>query len=554
MTGTLEAAPPPALQVSGLHVRYRGADRDAVRGVDLTVRPGETVALVGESGSGKTTLAHAVIRLLPAGAQITAGAVSVADDPVLTLSERRMRHIRGGRIGLVPQDPTVSLNPVHQIGRQLVEAVRAHRAVDAATARGIALELLAQVGFDHPEVRARQYPHQLSGGMRQRVLIGIAFAGRPDLLLADEPTSGLDVTVQKAVLDQIDTLVHERGTAVLLVTHDLGVAAERAQRIVVMYDGQVVEQGDAAELLSDPQHPYTRRLLAAAPSLRPARLSPSTTRPRPDTPAPAPAAPPFLLVDRVSRSFPATLPDGRRSILHAVRDVSFTVPAGSTFALVGESGSGKTTTARIVAMHERASSGLVRVGDTPITGLTGGGKRPVRRVVQMIHQNPFSSLDPRWTVQRIVAEPLRAWRIGTRAERTRQVVELLDRVGLPASVIDRRPVELSGGQRQRVAIARALSIRPPLLVLDEPVSALDVSVQAQVLQLLVDLQAELGTTYLFISHDLAVVRQISDAVGVMRAGRLVEAGPTAAVLREPQHAYTRALIDAIPRPTTGAPA
>ncbi|WP_420751704.1 dipeptide ABC transporter ATP-binding protein [Rhodococcus sp. O3] len=521
------------LEVRDLQVAYGSAREPvvAVDGVDLTVARGEVVAVVGESGSGKSTAAQAIIGLLAGTGRVTGGSVTFDGTRLNDLSERAFERIRGARIGFVPQDPTTSLNPVLRVGDQVAEVLRIHGLADRRTARIETLRILEEAGLDDPALRAKQYPQELSGGQRQRVLIGIALACRPDLVIADEPTSALDVTVQRRILDHLDARIAETGTAVLLITHDLGVAADRADRIVVMKGGRVVETGPAAQVLADPQQEYTRSLIAAAPSLAEA----------PDRPALREAAP-ILTVSNVSKTFHID----RKSALHAVRDVSFEVPRGGTLALVGESGSGKSTVSRIAIRLETPTSGEVRFDGDDITGFRGRALRALRRRVQIVHQNPYASLDPKLRIRDIVAEPLDAFGIGTRAERAEHVARLLDQVALSTAHLNRKPAELSGGQRQRVAIARALALQPDLLVLDEPVSALDVSVQAQILDLLTALQTELGLSYLFISHDLAVVRQISDTVAVMRAGRVVECGSTAEIFDNPQHEYTQTLLEAIP--------
>ncbi|MGW0018997.1 ABC transporter ATP-binding protein [Rhodococcus sp. NPDC003382] len=521
------------LEVRDLQVAYGSAREPvvAVDGVDLTVARGEVVAVVGESGSGKSTTAQAIIGLLAGTGRVTGGSVTFDGTRLNDLSERAFERIRGARIGFVPQDPTTSLNPVLRVGDQVAEVLRIHGLADRRTARIETLRILEEAGLDDPALRAKQYPQELSGGQRQRVLIGIALACRPDLVIADEPTSALDVTVQRRILDHLDARIAETGTAVLLITHDLGVAADRADRIVVMKSGRVVETGPAAQVLADPQHEYTRSLIAAAPSLADAPQRPALRK-----------AAPILTVSNVSRTFRID----RKSALHAVRDVSFEVPRGGTLSLVGESGSGKSTVSRIAIRLETPTSGEVRFDGDDITGLRGHALRALRRRVQIVHQNPYASLDPKLRIRDIVAEPLDAFGIGTRAERAEHVARLLDQVALSTAHLDRKPAELSGGQRQRVAIARALALQPDLLVLDEPVSALDVSVQAQILDLLTALQTELGLSYLFISHDLAVVRQISDTVAVMRAGRVVEYGSTAEIFDNPQHEYTQTLLEAIP--------
>jgi len=550
------------LELDGLAVAYRTArgDIDAVREVNLTVDPGETVAIVGESGSGKSTTVHAIIRLLPAAARIRAGAVRFEGQDLVAASDRQLRSVRGRRIGFVPQDPTVSLNPVVRIGDQVAEVLRAHGLADRRTAAVRAVEALERAGLPDAAVRARQYPHELSGGMRQRVLIAIAIIGDPALIIADEPTSALDVTVQRQILDHLDALKRERGASLLLITHDLGVAADRADRIVVMTDGRIVEQGTPAEVLRSPRHPYTRRLIAAAPSLN--TSTPDAEIPRRDaaeggadrrTDAAAPAivrgadspasVVPVLEVDGLVKEF--VLPGGG-AVQRAVDGVGFRVERGRTLALVGESGSGKTTTARLALRLTDPTAGRVRVDGVDVTALAGRPLRALRRRVQLVQQNPYAALNPRWSVETIVTDPLRAFGVGSRAGRRARAAELLDLVALPASALRRRPADLSGGQRQRVAIARALAIEPELLVLDEPVSALDVSIQHQILTLLTEIQREKGLGYLFISHDLAVVRQIAHTVGVMRRGRLVEIGEVDHVFASPAHEYTRSLLDAIP--------
>ncbi|NBH01668.1 ABC transporter ATP-binding protein [Amycolatopsis sp. SID8362] len=505
------------LRISDLAVSYRGVP--AVRDVGFDVGAGEVVAVVGESGSGKSTTAHAAIGLLPRGGRVDGGSITFDGRDLLSLSSRQWRSVRGREIALVPQDPAVSLNPVHRIGDQVAEVLKIHGLADRRTASLEAISLLERAGVPSPSLRARQYPHQLSGGLRQRVLIAAALAGQPKLIIADEPTSALDVTVQRRILDHLTSLAAESGTAILLITHDLGVAADRASRIVVLSEGSVVEEGPS--VVSAPTHPYTRQLIAAAPSLS------SPSRP------PAPAAEPLVSVRDLAKTF-----DGG---IRAVDGVSFDIPRGQTLALVGESGSGKSTTARMVLRLETPSAGSISFDGQDITTLSGPELRRLRRRMQIVYQNPYASLNPKFSIEDVVAEPLRAFGL----PRT-SVPSLLDQVALPSSVARRKPSELSGGQRQRVAIARALALRPDLVVCDEPVSALDVSVQAQILALLAELQSSLGLTYLFISHDLAVVRQLADQVGVMREGVLVELGPAARVLEEPEAEYTKELLAAIP--------
>ncbi|XVQ15767.1 dipeptide ABC transporter ATP-binding protein [Spirillospora sp. CA-255316] len=537
------------LEVAGLSVSYRTRTGvvSAVRDVALEVRPGEIVALVGESGSGKSTTAHAITRLLAGNAAIDAGRILFGDRDLTTLSERELRTVRGARIGLIPQDPAVSLNPVKRVGEQVAEVLRLHGLATRRSAPLEAVEVLRRAGLPDPRVRARQYPHELSGGMRQRALIAIAIAAGPELIVADEPTSALDVTVQRRILDHLQDLTGELGSAVLLVTHDLGVAADRADRIAVMSRGRVVEEGPAGRILGDPRDPYTRRLLRNAPSLAVAEPTP-----RPEGHAAAASAPaaseeaPLVVTEHLVKEFP--LPHGRGTArtVRAVDDVGLTIHRGRTLALVGESGSGKSTTARLVLRLVEPSSGRIVFDGDDVTAVRGNGLRRLRRRAQLIYQNPYASLDPRFSIGEVITEPLRAFRVGDRAARSARARELLDRVALPASTLDRRPAELSGGQRQRVAIARALALGPDLVVCDEPVSALDVSVQAQVLELLAELQDRTGVAYLFISHDLAVVRQIADRVAVMKDGRIVETGATGEIFAAPDHPYTRELLAAIP--------
>jgi len=529
------------LAVKDLQVDYRvaGGTVDALRGVDLDVAPGEVVAIVGESGSGKSTLAQAVIGLLPANGAVRAGSVTLDGDELLGRTDRQWRSVRGARIGLVPQDPGVSLNPVQKVGAQVGEVLRAHGLADRRSASVRAIELLARAGLPDPSVRAGQYPHELSGGMRQRALIAIAIAADPGLLIADEPTSALDATVARQILDHLDTLRAETGSALLLITHDLAVAADRADRIVVMSQGRIVEEGTTAGILAAPTHAYTRELLAAAPGLAVAD---------PPPPAPAPeGGTPVAEVRALVKDFPLPRTRGswRRETLRAVDDVSFAIGRGETLALVGESGSGKSTTARLLLRLADPTDGRVFLDGVDVTTVRGEPWRLLRRRAQLVYQNPYASLDPRFTVREVITEPLRAFRVGTASEQDARAAELVDRVALPAATLERRPVELSGGQRQRVAIARALALAPDLVVCDEPVSALDVSVQAQVLELLAELQERDGLAYLFISHDLAVVRRVAHRVGVMRDGRLLELRPTAELFDDPHHEYTRTLLAAI---------
>ncbi|MEJ3405140.1 ABC transporter ATP-binding protein [Rathayibacter sp. YIM 133350] len=534
-----------ALEVEGLSVGYarEGVTTTVVHEVGFSIRPGEVLALVGESGSGKTTTAQAVIGLLPANARRSSGRIVLGGTDISDWSQARLGTVRGARIGLIPQDPSASLNPVKPVGVQLGEALRIHTRMPRAVLRSRVLEALDRVGIDDPARRAKQYPHELSGGMRQRVLIASALALEPELVIADEPTSALDVTVQKRILDTIDELRRELGTAVLLVTHDLGVAAERADDIVVLQQGRIRQHGSVDAVLQRPEHPYVRRLFADAPSLsvppvRPPR-APLYLR---DAGAAAAENPYAVEVQGLVREH------GRgRTAFRAVDDVSLQVRRGTTHAIVGESGSGKTSIARAIAGFDVPTAGRVIIDGADATGLHGGELRRLRRSVQLVYQNPFGSLDPRQTVSAIVAEPLRNLGIG-RAQAAERAAELVDRVALDAALLFRRPRELSGGQRQRVAIARALALDPRILVLDEAVSALDVTVQARILELLDSLQTQLGLTYVFISHDLAVVRRIADTVSVFSRGRLVETGTAEQVFEAPEHDVTRDLLAAVPVP------
>jgi ABC-type glutathione transport system ATPase component len=530
------------VDIKGLDVGYvrRGKIQPAVVGLDLTVAPGEIAAIVGESGSGKTTTANAIIGLLPANGRITAGSAVVDGVQTAGAGERTLRRLRGSVVGLVPQDPMVGLNPTKRVGDQIAEAVRL-RGVAGPAVRAEVLEFLGEAGVPDPGLRARQYPHELSGGLRQRVLIAIALAGRPKLIIADEPTSALDVTVQKRILDHLGGLVREQGISLLIITHDLAIAADRADRVIVMQHGRKVEEGEPGALLDRPRENYTRRLIAAAPRLAHA----GRVLPRFDVRDQA-APEPILALTEVSKTFAAgDLRRGARGF-NALDRVNITVPRGQTHALVGESGCGKTTTLRIALGLEAATSGSVVLDGDEISGLSWRRLRPLRRKAQLVHQDPFATLDPKFTVGQSITEPLVSFRIGNRKSRDGRARELLDQVALPVSYLDRLPSELSGGQRQRVAIARALALRPDLIMLDEPVSALDVLVQEQILQLLADLQAALGLSYLFVSHDLAVVAELAHTVSVMSHGTVVEHGPVAQVFTNPTSAYTRDLIDAIP--------
>ncbi|TYR19902.1 ABC transporter ATP-binding protein [Corynebacterium urealyticum] len=567
----------PLLKVTDLAVTYNSAHGPvhAVTDVSFSVAPGRVTAIVGESGSGKSTSAMATMGLLPANASAS-GKIELNGQDLNRITQQQWRGVRGLKIGLIPQDPGTSLNPVKTIGDSVGEVLRIHRQAlgnpSTQERRATVIELLDAVGIDQPELRYDQYPHELSGGMRQRALIAAALATEPDLIIADEPTSALDVTVQQTILDLIDQLREDRGIGVLLITHDLAVASDRADELVVMQSGQVKEAGLTGRILGDPRHPYTRRLLDDAPGLtspvhQPARArkhagasTPGTAGPEtgapgsevePEGKSPATRAargskeptPPLLRVSSMSKRFH---PARSQEAFTAVDGVSFSVARGTTHAIVGQSGSGKSTLARMVCAFEDPSAGTAYLEGAAISELAEKDPRQLRRRVQMVYQNPYGSLDPRQSIGSAIAEPLRNLSSLSRTQIRAKVAEVLDQVSLPEALANRRAGELSGGQRQRVAIARAMVLEPELLVLDEAVSALDVTVQARILELLDELQEELDLTYLFISHDLAVVREISDTVSVMSKGRQVELGFTEEIFNDPQHDFTRQLLRAIP--------
>ena len=635
------------VSIEDLHteIKLRRSVVHAIDGVSLSVAAGECLGIVGESGSGKTMTALSVMRLLPGGGAITGGRISLAETEITALSEVQMQQVRGNAVGMVFQDPLTSLNPTMTIGDQIAESVRLHRGASKAAALERAVEVLGLVGMPRPAERVASFPHQLSGGMRQRVMIAIALACEPKLLIADEPTTALDVTIQKQILELIDSLRQRLGMAVILVTHDLGVIAGHADRVAVMYAGRIVETADASTLFTNPHHPYTEALLDALPeraagtgrlynipgqppdltapppgckfaprcryaqekciesepsltaagdshffrcfypvgaigsagsapsrrrrktpqrrlplprlpaTRRPATRRPATCRPsRGRQTADAAAASvaeraEFLRVDQVVKNFAVTsgaVMQRRIGQVSAVADVSFAVPHGSTFGLVGESGCGKTTIGRLIVGLEKPTSGRILLDGHDIARQSRHDRRLRARAVQLMFQDSYASMDPRMRVGTILREPLAIARDGSRAEQRRRIADILREVGLPASAVERYPHEFSGGQRQRLGLARALVGGPSLIVADEPVSALDVSIQAQILNLMRDLQREHGLTYLFISHDLSVVRYMADAIGVMYLGKLVETGPADAVYSAPAHPYTKGLIDTVP--------
>ncbi|WP_129657799.1 dipeptide ABC transporter ATP-binding protein [Rothia uropygialis] len=544
----------PLLEIKNLGITFKTStgEIEAVKDSNFTVMPGETVAIVGESGSGKSTSGLAAIGLLPSNGRVSSGNIIFDGKDITHISEAEKVKLRGNQIGMVPQDPMSNLNPVWKIGFQVKETLKANGlpSADKDVSR-----VLEQAGLPDAEKRSRQYPHEFSGGMRQRALIAIGLSCQPRLLIADEPTSALDVTVQRTILDHLETMTQDLGTAVLLITHDLGLAAERARKVVVMYKGRVVEAGPALDLLRNPQHPYTKKLVESAPSLASRRIqvaketgqeAEDLLAERPKTEIQATLQQDFVRVQNLTKVFKLRGAWGRSERFTAVDDVTFSIPRGTTTAVVGESGSGKSTVARMLLGLETITKGNISFDGRDVAGLKGREMFKFRRRVQPIFQDPYGSLDPMYNIFRTIEEPMRVHKVGTKSEREKKVNELLDQVQLPHSMMARYPNELSGGQRQRVAIARALALNPELVVCDEAVSALDVLVQAQILNLLAELQSELGLTYLFITHDLAVVRQIADNVCVMEKGKMVETGSTDSVFENPQTDYTNKLLAAIP--------
>jgi peptide/nickel transport system ATP-binding protein len=573
-------APGNLLEVRNLGISFalrRAGVLQAVEDVSFRVRPGSTVALVGESGSGKSVTAQAVMRLLPRSASITSGSILFRDGgsdsaPIdlarLDPSSRQMRAIRGNRISMIFQEPMTSLSPLHTVGNQIEEAVRLHRAVSGRAATALVAEMLRMVGFPDPQRALRTYPFELSGGLRQRAMIAMALVCRPALLIADEPTTALDVTIQAQILKLIKDLQAELGMAMLMITHDLGVVANVADEVAVMYRGRIVESGTLEAIFEDPRHPYLKALMHAVPRfgmapgerLTPLREVKTTTghllKPDPEAPAAARAGQPLLEVSGLSKAFTirkaGIAGGGAHMRIQAVDDVSFTLHGHECLGLVGESGCGKTTLSKMIMRAVTPDAGRVTFHDNgrpiDVLALQRDELIAFRRRIQFVFQDPFSSLNPRMTVYDIITEPLVIHRIGDSAYRKEMARELMELVGLDPRWLGRYPHSFSGGQRQRIGIARALALKPDILICDEPVSALDVSIQAQILNLLKDLQAQLGLTYIFVSHNLAVVDYIADRIAVMCAGRLVELAPARRLFRHPVHPYTRALLAAVPEP------
>ncbi|SCX90006.1 ABC transporter ATP-binding protein [Microvirga guangxiensis] len=530
--------PSPVLSIENLSIGLPAlADRQhAIKNLSLDIRAGETLCVVGESGSGKSMTAMAAIGLLPPSVTVLAGSIKLGGLDLLSLDEEGWCDVRGRDVGMVFQEPMTSLNPVMRVADQIAETFQAHRLLSQADRHRRTIELLTEVNLPNPELIARAYPHELSGGQRQRVMIAMALALEPKLLIADEPTTALDVTTQAQVLKLIDNLRRKKGTAVLFITHDFGVVAEIADRVAVLQHGELVEQGTVDEVLKNPQHPYTKRLLAAVPSL---------------TPPPAKELqrePITLKVDALTKTYGGRGFFRRSREVQAADAVSFDIRRGETLGLVGESGSGKSTVGRCVLRLIEPDGGKIEIGDLMFSSLSQADMRPHRRKIQMVFQDPFASLNPRRKVGYIIAEgPITQ---GVDPEQAfKEAHALLERVGLPAQAAERYPHEFSGGQRQRIGIARALAMKPDVLVADEAVSALDVSVQAEILKLIRELQKEFGLSILFITHDLRVAAQICDRVAVMQKGRIVEMAETAQLFADPRDAYTRQLLAAVPGKT-----
>ncbi|WP_417258629.1 ABC transporter ATP-binding protein [Celeribacter sp.] len=530
----------PYLSISDLKIELSKTGMPLIEGVSFDISVGETVAIVGESGSGKSLTSLALMGLLPnalgvaEGSHIKINQGSGQTDELLSFSERQMRKIRGGQIGMIFQEPMTSLNPLFTIGNQIEEALTLHTKLRGRARRDEAISLLERVGIREAASRMRAYPHELSGGMRQRAMIAMALVGGPKLLIADEPTTALDVTIQAQILNLLRDLQKDLGMAMIFVSHDLGVVAEIADKVIVMEAGRVVETGTATQILTSPTQPYTRKLIDAVPKFD-SELGPQVNF--------ASASTPLITIRDICKSY--ALPDGK--IVNALRSVTLDVAKDEILGIVGESGSGKSTIAKLLVGLETADSGEIFHNGAPLS-YVGKDKLAMRRAIQMIFQDPFAALNPRWRIDRILMEPMVIHGLnGDRKAQRRAAGTLLERVGLPTSALDRFPHEFSGGQRQRLSIARSLAVQPKLLIADESVSALDVTVQAQVLELLAEVKTDLGMTVLFIAHDLAVVRNLCDRIGVMRHGELVELGSAEQVFDRPAHEYTRNLIDAVPK-------
>jgi len=548
----------PVLRIENLTVAFRVDDqwREVVENLSLTVNAGETLAIVGESGSGKSVTSMAIMRLLNMRHARVSGKVLLNGVDLLTLSESAMRDIRGNAVAMIFQEPMTSLNPSFTIGNQIAEALINHRKISKRAAREETIRLLEKVRIPNAAKRFNDYPHHFSGGMRQRVMIAMALALRPKLLIADEPTTALDVTIQGQILDLIKTLQEEEGTAVLFITHDMGVVAEVSDRTLVMYQGDVMETGTTAAIFSAPAADYTRTLIATVPQLGAMR---GIAGPRkfsfdehdaPDASLVSISQQPLLSVKNLSTRF--SIHEGvfsrKTGAVHAVENISFDLMPGETLSLVGESGCGKSTTGRSLTRLVTPDAGEVAFDGYDVLNLSAHELRTLRRAMQMIFQDPFASLNPRMSVLEALTEPFLQHRLGSKAEARAKAASLMERVGLSASMMKRYPHEFSGGQRQRICIARALMLDPKMIIADESVSALDVTVKAQIINLLLDLQQSLGLSYLFISHDMAVVERISHRVAVMLLGEIVEIGPRAAIFENPQHDYTRKLLSSVPVP------
>jgi len=534
----------PILKVKDLRVSFhtRDGEFEAVRGINFEVRKGETLGIVGESGSGKSVTARSIMRLLPSPpSYLKAGEITFLGENLAFKTEKEMEAIRGRDIGMIFQDPMTSLNPTIRIGKQISESLIKHQKLSKKEAKKEAIEILKLVGIRNSEARYNQYPHEFSGGMRQRVMIAIALACRPTLLIADEPTTALDVTIQAQILNVMKDIQEKFGTSIILITHDLGVVAGMCDRVVVMKDGEVVETGTTEEIFESPKHPYTKRLLNALPRLDEKKKPKKTP----------------LILDTVDKGMPLLdvrslkqyFDMGKGNVLKAVDNINFHIKPGETLGLVGESGSGKSTTGRAILRLYEPTDGEILYQGMAVNRLSKSEMKTMRRHMQMIFQDPYSSLNPRYKVLDIIGQALDIHQLsGSSAERRKKVEKLLDMVGLEPFHADRYPHEFSGGQRQRIGIARALAVEPKFIVCDEPLSALDVSIQSQVVTLLEDLQQQLGLTYLFIAHDLSMVKHISDRVAVMYAGKIVELAESEELYSNPQHEYTKSLLAAIPIP------